>query len=85
MLDANTNRDFISCPKDISIWRPIAAHHAIYTQELSALKQVELDNYTFRVLFDICSGPVGLYLSNGALSLTSGGFRFHGRLPFLEA
>ena len=53
MLDANANRHVISCPEDVSIWRPIAAHHPIYNQELvltSALKQlVEWDNYTFRV------------------------------------
>jgi len=47
------SRFVISCPKDASIWRPIADSHPIYTSELilmGALKQhVEWDNDEYKV------------------------------------
>ncbi|TFK90623.1 hypothetical protein K466DRAFT_543199 [Polyporus arcularius HHB13444] len=46
VLAGHDNRYVISCPEDVSIWRPLAQHdHKIYTQELiltSALRQ-EID------------------------------------------
>ena len=54
ILAGHPNRRVISCPEDISIWRPLAQHHPIYNQELiltSALKQnVDWDDKAFRVL-----------------------------------
>lgn len=41
-MAGHENRFVISCPEDVSIWRPLAQHHKIYTQELiltSALRQ----------------------------------------------
>ncbi|KAF8627919.1 hypothetical protein AX15_004169 [Amanita polypyramis BW_CC] len=53
ILNASSNRHVISCPEDISVWRPLAAHHPVYNQELvltGALKQLaEWDNDAFRV------------------------------------
>ncbi|TFK70491.1 hypothetical protein BDN72DRAFT_958770 [Pluteus cervinus] len=53
ILNAQPNRIIISCPEDVSIWRPISAQHPIYSPELilsSALKQdVDWDNLAFRV------------------------------------
>ncbi|KAF8336688.1 BRCT domain-containing protein, partial [Amanita rubescens] len=53
MLSANANRHIISCPEEVSVWRPIAAHHPIYNQEFilsGALRQLaEWDNHAFRV------------------------------------
>ncbi|KAF5370725.1 hypothetical protein D9758_001947 [Tetrapyrgos nigripes] len=47
------NRFVISCPKDASIWRPLAEKYTIYTSELiltAALKhEIEWDNDAFRV------------------------------------
>ncbi|KAI0699877.1 hypothetical protein C8T65DRAFT_580765 [Cerioporus squamosus] len=45
ILAGHDNRFVISCPEDVSVWRPLAQHHKIYTQELiltSALRQ-EID------------------------------------------
>ncbi|RPD54429.1 hypothetical protein L226DRAFT_493972 [Lentinus tigrinus ALCF2SS1-7] len=45
ILAGHDNRFVISCPEDVSIWRPLAQHNKIYTQELiltSALRQ-EID------------------------------------------
>ncbi|KAI0779277.1 hypothetical protein C8Q74DRAFT_1258208 [Fomes fomentarius] len=42
IMAGHENRFVISCPEDVSIWRPLAQHHKIYTQELiltSALRQ----------------------------------------------
>jgi hypothetical protein len=43
----------VSCPEDVSIWRPIAKKYPIYTHELiltSGLKQeIEWENEEFRV------------------------------------
>lgn len=45
VLAGHDKRFVISCPEDVSIWRPLAQNHKIYTQELiltSALRQ-EID------------------------------------------
>lgn len=43
ILNGHDNHFVISCPADVSIWRPLAEHgHRVYTQELiltSALRQ----------------------------------------------
>ena len=54
ILNANADRHVISCPDDISIWRPIAkSQHPVYTQELiltGALKQgIDWEGREFRV------------------------------------
>ena len=53
IIQSSSDRHVVSCPDDVSIWRPIARKYPIYTQELiltSALKQeVEWDNEEFRV------------------------------------
>ncbi|PFH45698.1 hypothetical protein AMATHDRAFT_71207 [Amanita thiersii Skay4041] len=53
ILNSNPDRHFISCPEDVSIWRPISAHHPVYSQELvltGALKQsIDWENTAFRV------------------------------------
>ena len=53
ILAGHDDRFVISCPEDVSIWRPLAQHHKIYTQELiltSALRQVvDWDDAAFRV------------------------------------
>ncbi|PBK91515.1 BRCT domain-containing protein, partial [Armillaria gallica] len=53
VLKSSSNRHVISCPEDISIWRPIAQQFPVYTQELvltGALKQeVEWDNKDFQL------------------------------------
>lgn len=53
ILAGHTNRFVISCPEDVSIWRPLAQHHKIYTQELlltSALKQeVDWEEISYQV------------------------------------
>ncbi|KAF8647813.1 hypothetical protein AX16_006533 [Volvariella volvacea WC 439] len=54
MLSANRDRYVVSCPEDVSIWRPIAiAGHAIYLPEFlltSVLRQqVDWDNEAFKV------------------------------------
>ncbi|GLB37897.1 putative regulator of Ty1 transposition protein 107 BRCT domain containing protein [Lyophyllum shimeji] len=53
ILNANPGRYIISCPEDVSIWRPIAHTHPVYTHELiltSALKQeVDWENESYRV------------------------------------
>jgi len=54
ILGANENRHVISCPADVSIWRPLLQHrHTIYTQELiltAALRQdIDWEDESFRV------------------------------------
>ncbi|KAI8972183.1 hypothetical protein BD414DRAFT_448733 [Trametes punicea] len=54
MLNGHDERLVISCPADVSIWRPLVEHgHSVYTQELiltSALRQeLDLEDDTFRV------------------------------------
>ncbi|KAL0949407.1 hypothetical protein HGRIS_009469 [Hohenbuehelia grisea] len=53
ILNANPDRHIISCPNDVSIWRPIAEHHTIYTQEIvltsSLRQQVDWDADEFKV------------------------------------
>ncbi|KAI0328357.1 hypothetical protein GY45DRAFT_1326498 [Cubamyces sp. BRFM 1775] len=54
MLNGHDDRFVISCPADVSIWRPLAEHgHPVYTQELiltSALRQeLDLDDTGFMV------------------------------------
>ncbi|TBU24360.1 hypothetical protein BD311DRAFT_702198 [Dichomitus squalens] len=53
ILAGHGNRFVISCPEDVSIWRPLAQHHKIYTQELiltSALRQrIDWDDTAFQV------------------------------------
>ncbi|KAF8625140.1 hypothetical protein AX17_006918 [Amanita inopinata Kibby_2008] len=53
IINANPGRHVISCPEDASIWRPIAEHYPIYTQELvltGALKQsIDWDDEAFQV------------------------------------
>ncbi|KAJ6631463.1 hypothetical protein B0H10DRAFT_2207120 [Mycena sp. CBHHK59/15] len=53
ILETNPGRHVISCPEDARIWRPLAAVHPIYTQELvlnGVLKQqVDWDDESFRV------------------------------------
>ncbi|CDO76219.1 hypothetical protein BN946_scf184894.g8 [Trametes cinnabarina] len=54
MLSGHEDRLVISCPADVSIWRPLVEHgHPVYTQELiltSALRQeLDLDDLTFLV------------------------------------
>ncbi|KAG6825628.1 hypothetical protein H0H92_003009 [Tricholoma furcatifolium] len=53
IMNANPDRYIVSCPEDVSIWRPIASTHPIYTHELiltSALKQeIDWENEKYRV------------------------------------
>ncbi|KAH9892440.1 hypothetical protein C8Q73DRAFT_698027 [Cubamyces lactineus] len=54
MLNGHDDRFVISCPADVSIWRPLVEHgHPVYTQELiltSALRQeLDLEDATFLV------------------------------------
>ena len=53
ILAGSSKRRVISCPDDMSIWRPLAQDHPVYTQELiltSALKQeVDWDDTAFQV------------------------------------
>jgi mediator of DNA damage checkpoint protein 1 len=53
IISSNSNRHVVSCAEDVSIWRPIAKKHPIYTHELiltSALRQeIEWENEEFRV------------------------------------
>ncbi|KAI9067528.1 hypothetical protein FKP32DRAFT_1588518 [Trametes sanguinea] len=54
MLSGHDDRLVISCPADVSIWRPLVEHgHPVYTQELiltSALRQeLDLEDPTFLV------------------------------------
>jgi len=62
ILNANPDRHVISCPGDISIWRPIAkSHYPVYTQELiltGALKQeMDWEGREFRVPGSVGSSP----------------------------
>ena len=54
VLSGHSNRRVISCPEDVSIWRPLTQHDfTIYTQELiltSALRQeVDWEDTAFQV------------------------------------
>ena len=53
ILANHENRKVISCAEDVSIWRPLAEHHAIYTQELiltsTLMQDVEWDDIAFQV------------------------------------
>ncbi|KAJ6593982.1 hypothetical protein B0H19DRAFT_920627 [Mycena capillaripes] len=53
ILNSAPDRYVISCPEDISTWRPLAKDHAIYSQELllnaAMTQQIEWDNPKFQV------------------------------------
>jgi hypothetical protein len=53
ILNSAPNRYVISCPDDISIWRPLTKYHNIYTQELlltcALTQEIDWDNPTFRI------------------------------------
>ncbi|KAJ6625562.1 BRCT domain-containing protein [Mycena sp. CBHHK59/15] len=53
ILNSTPGRYVISCPEDISIWRPLTQHHTIYSSELllnAAMKQkIDWDNAAFHV------------------------------------
>ncbi|KAJ6499219.1 hypothetical protein C8R45DRAFT_821020 [Mycena sanguinolenta] len=56
ILNSAPHRYVISCPEDISIWRPLTTDHVIYTQELlltAALTlRIDWDNPAFQVPAD---------------------------------
>jgi hypothetical protein len=53
ILNSAPGRYVISCPEDISIWRPLAKDHVIYSQELlltaALTQQIDWKNPAFQV------------------------------------
>ena len=43
LMNTAPNRYVISCPEDISVWRPLAEHHTIYSQELLLMAALTQD------------------------------------------
>ncbi|KAJ2978208.1 hypothetical protein NUW54_g11319 [Trametes sanguinea] len=72
MLSGHDDRLVISCPADVSIWRPLVEHgHPVYTQELiltSALRQ-ELDLEDPGFLDGVSSSMIGFQRFVGRLSM----------------